>query len=151
MPTAFHPARRQELVTRFTALRPDTPARWGRFTALKMASHVNDAVRMAIGELDAPAKAPGLLKTAFVRWLVIHVMPFPKGAPTAPALLERGNTTPLQLDAERATFASLLDKVAAMQGGGAWPDHPAFGRMTERDWGVLVYRHIDHHFKQFGI
>jgi hypothetical protein len=151
MPTAFDPVCRQELVTRFLALTPDTPARWGRFTALKMASHVTDAVRMATGDLDVRAKAPGILKTAFVRWLVIHVLPFPKGAPTAPALLERGNTTPLQLDAERATFSALLDKVAARQGTGAWPDHPAFGRMTERDWGVLVYRHVDHHFRQFGI
>ena len=48
MKTAFDPACRQELVTRLAALTPETPARWGKFTALKMASHVNDAVRMAI-------------------------------------------------------------------------------------------------------
>ena len=151
MKTAFDPACRQELVTRLAALTPETPARWGKFTALKMASHVNDAVRMAIGELDAPAKATGILRTALVRWLVIHVMPFTKGATTAPALLERGNTTQLAIDSERATFASLLDKLAARKDAATWPDHPAFGSMTERDWGVLAYRHADHHFRQFGI
>ena len=94
---------------------------------------------------------PGILKTALVRWLVIHVMPFPKGAPTAPALLERGNTTQLAIDSERATFTALLDKLAARKGAASWPDHPAFGPMTEHDWGVLAYRHVDHHFRQFGI
>ena len=52
MKTAFDPACRQELVTRLAALSPESPARWGRFTALQMASHVNDAVRMAIGDLE---------------------------------------------------------------------------------------------------
>lgn len=32
-----------------------------------------------------------------------------------------------------------------------WPEHPAFGKLSTKDWGVLVYRHIDHHFKQFGV
>ena len=45
----------------------------------------------------------------------------------------------------------LLDKLAARKDAATWPDHPAFGSMTERDWGVLAYRHADHHFRQFGI
>jgi hypothetical protein len=32
-----------------------------------------------------------------------------------------------------------------------WPEHPAFGRMSRRVWGVLGYRHLDHHFRQFGV
>ena len=32
-----------------------------------------------------------------------------------------------------------------------WPDHPAFGSITGEAWGVLAYRHTDHHLKQFGL
>ena len=28
-----------------------------------------------------------------------------------------------------------------------WPEHPAFGKLSKRAWGVLIYRHMDHHLK----
>ncbi|MEK7381556.1 MAG: DUF1569 domain-containing protein [Gemmatimonadota bacterium] len=28
--------------------------------------------------------------------------------------------------------------------------HPAFGSMTKSSWGILAYKHIDHHLRQFG-
>jgi hypothetical protein len=31
-----------------------------------------------------------------------------------------------------------------------WPEHPAFGKLSPRAWGVLIYKHLDHHLKQFG-
>lgn len=31
------------------------------------------------------------------------------------------------------------------------PPHPLFGRMSTRDWDRLLYRHTNHHFRQFGI
>lgn len=32
------------------------------------------------------------------------------------------------------------------------PDrHELFGEMTEKDWGFLEYKHLNHHFKQFNI
>jgi hypothetical protein len=33
----------------------------------------------------------------------------------------------------------------------AAPEHPAFGRLSGRAWGALVYRHMDHHLRQFGL
>ncbi|MBC7523286.1 MAG: DUF1569 domain-containing protein [Flavobacterium sp.] len=29
--------------------------------------------------------------------------------------------------------------------------HPFFGKMSPSEWGVLFYKHLDHHFKQFGV
>lgn len=32
------------------------------------------------------------------------------------------------------------------------PDHhKLFGKMTEKDWGFLEYKHLDHHLKQFNV
>lgn len=32
------------------------------------------------------------------------------------------------------------------------PDrHRLFGTMTEKDWGFLEYKHLDHHLKQFNV
>lgn len=33
-----------------------------------------------------------------------------------------------------------------------FPDrHVLFGAMTEKDWGFLEYKHLDHHLKQFKV
>ena len=28
--------------------------------------------------------------------------------------------------------------------------HSFFGKMTGAEWGVLQYKHVDHHLRQFG-
>jgi hypothetical protein len=49
-----------------------------------------------------------------------------------------------------ADLKALVDRFTPRGAGGRWPEHPAFGKLTERAWGVLVYRHMDHHLRQFG-
>ena len=34
---------------------------------------------------------------------------------------------------------------------GEIPTRPLFGRMSTGDWDRLLYRHTNHHFRQFGI
>jgi hypothetical protein len=29
--------------------------------------------------------------------------------------------------------------------------HPFFGPMTAEEWGIISYKHLDHHLKQFGV
>lgn len=148
MISIFEPSAREALVRRLAALGPDTAARWGKFDATRMLAHVNDGLRMATGELPVKAR-PSFLRNAVVRYLVIYVFPFPKGAPTAPELLARSDRA--EFNVERAAFAELLAKVGSQGGRVAWPDHPAFGPMTRKDWGVLGYKHVHHHFTQFGV
>ena len=52
--------------------------------------------------------------------------------------------------AEVAALEAAIDRLAGKPSTARWPDHPAFGTMTHRAWGTLVYRHTDHHLRQFG-
>ena len=142
---------RDQFLARLANLKADTPPRWGKFTATQMVAHLNESACMAIGDLAVKPKPGGLLRTRLVRWLIIHVLPFPKSAPTAPELIARGKADALQLDAERALYKEMLAKIAARKGGASWPDHPALGPMTEGDWGALGAKHTDHHLRQFGV
>jgi hypothetical protein len=29
--------------------------------------------------------------------------------------------------------------------------HPFFGKLTPEQWGKGIYKHLDHHFQQFGV
>jgi hypothetical protein len=30
-------------------------------------------------------------------------------------------------------------------------NHPFWGKMTYEDWDALMWKHVDHHLKQFGV
>jgi hypothetical protein len=147
MPTIWDDATRAALVARARQLTPQHTAKWGTLTVAGMLAHLNEAARMTLGDLAVNAKAPPFLKLAPVRYLLVHVLPMPKGAPTAPELLARCRAA--DLAAEQATFATLCDRLG--RATALAPAHPAFGRMTRRDWGVLSHKHADHHLRQFGV
>ncbi|MEO6592591.1 MAG: hypothetical protein ABIO52_09730 [Gemmatimonadaceae bacterium] len=52
---------------------------------------------------------------------------------------------------ERNSLRGLINGFGASNPGQKFPEHPAFGQLTPKAWGVLGYRHIDHHFRQFGV
>ena len=148
MTSFWDSAAREDICRRVEQLTPDAAAQWGKFTAPKMLAHLNDAMRMASGDLAvAPKNTP--LRFWPLKQLVIYVLPFPKGAPTAPELLARCDASDLK--AEQAAFRGLADRVAAKSADEAWPPHPAFGMLTHNAWGVLAWRHADHHLRQFGV
>ena len=147
MPTAWDPAVCASLVSRARTLTPQHTAKWGKFSVAAMMAHLNDALRMAVGDLDVAGKAPSFLKWPPVRYLFIHVLPMPKSAPTAPGLIARSSSA--DLAQEQQSFQTLVEALGTRE---AMADaHPAFGRMTRDDWGVLIHKHTDHHLRQFGV
>jgi hypothetical protein len=147
MKTLFHEGRRRELKKRLERLDPKAPPVWGRFDAPRMVVHCTDALRMALGRIPTKPKNLPIRHPPF-KQLFVYWLPWPKGAPTAPELLER---SPAEWDAEIAALLELMDEVGSLSRDFEWPQHPAFGRMTRRAWGVPGYRHLDHHLRQFGV
>ena len=147
-PSLWDEGPRRQLLDRLSSLTADARPQWGRMTAPQMLTHVNDQFRMALGDLPTiPERLP--IRYFPLNNLVAYVLPWPKSSPTAPELLARidQSTWP----AEVGTFATLLQRFANLAPDAAWPEHPAFGRLSRRGWALLGYRHTDHHFRQFGV
>jgi|SRR5215210_342923 len=136
----------RELRGRLDRLAPEAMAKWGKFTAPRMVCHLTDSLKMASGELEVPSKNLPIRFTP-LKQLIIYWLPFPKSAPTAPQLLAR---KPDAWHGEVDALRRELDAFVKRGPSGPLVPHPAFGRMTPRAWGVLVYRHMDHHLRQFG-
>jgi len=144
--TLLDPRVERELQDRLAKLSPDSPRRWGRMSAAQMLRHLAGALRMATGDLQiAPRSTP--LRLFPIKQLVVFVLPFPPGAPTAPALVVKDE---VDFEAERRTVADLLGAFAKRDLP-AWPEHPAFGPLNREQWGVMAWKHVDHHFRQFGV
>ncbi|MBA3671384.1 MAG: DUF1569 domain-containing protein [Gemmatimonadaceae bacterium] len=146
MKTLLDESCRRELISRLALLRVDTPARWGKMDAARMVAHANDAMRMGLGQLTVKTQKLFVRHTPF-KQLIVYVVPFPKGAPTARALIARA---PGAFEDEVAAFGQLLDEFSRRDPDAPSPVHPAFGQLTRKQWGVLGYKHMHHHLRQFG-
>jgi len=146
MKTLWSETDRNELVVRLARLNVESKPQWGKMNCAQMLAHLADGFRMTLGDL-APRSKGGPLSFAPIKKLVIYWLPFPKGAPTAPELITRPSEG---IEKESEAVKELLTRIAQSAGRADWPEHPAFGKMSEQDWGVLGYRHMDHHLRQFG-
>ncbi len=147
---------RDAFCRRLTALRPDTPARWGTFNAPRMLSHVIQSLGMMTGDVQvAGAPTPWVVRHAPLKHLLIYVLPFPKGLPTSPELLERAaaieGVSAIEWTDEIRAFERALDRIPQVARSGRWPAHPAFGPLSGRESAALQRRHLDHHFRQFSL
>lgn len=137
---------RAAIVRRVHSLTPEMTPSWGKMDARRMLAHITDAGKMALGEIAAqPRNLP--IRHWPLRELVIYVLPWPKGAPTAPELIRRSAD---DWDAGLREFDGVVDRLVAKSQTGSFPEHPAFGRMSTKTWGALIARHLDHHLTQFG-
>lgn len=143
----FQAARRAELQHRLSHLAPDTLPKWGKMNAPRMVVHLADSLKMALGELPVAPKKTAL-RFPVLKHLAIYVLPWPQGTGTAPELIARA---PAAWNGEIVTLSALIERFAHLSPSGKWARHPLFGALSGRTWGVLIYRHIDHHFTQFGI
>jgi hypothetical protein len=147
MPEIWEHSRQDEILLRLEKLTPATKPAWGKFTAARMLDHCAGAMRAGLGDFPVRPK-----KTPFRNWpmrkLVIYVLPWPKGAPTARELL--ADVEP-DFEEAKAALRAALQRFAEVGPAGKFADHAGFGKLSGKDWGALTYRHLDHHWRQFGL
>ena len=138
---------RQAMLRRVAALTSASPRRWGSFTVDAMLCHLCESMRMALGDLSVKSKGAKPFQRFPLKHLLLYVVPFPKGAPTAPELLAG---TPGGFEADRQRLAELLLRLGTGPQDGIGPAHPLFGPLSWREWGLAMYKHTDHHLRQFN-
>jgi hypothetical protein len=148
MPSLFDPQVRTAILERLSHLTPERKPGWGRFTANEMVCHVGCGLRQGLGELETgPPSGP--LARFPLNWLMIHVLPWPKGkGQSPPAFLA---TRPTTWAADVGRLGDLIERFAVRGPRAAWPASLVFGRISGNSWGVLQHKHLDYHLRQFGV
>jgi hypothetical protein len=135
------------LIRRLERLTADAQPRWGRLTVAKMVCHVADALRVALGERAMRPPASRRFTRFPLKHLFLYVIPMPRNLPTSRVLL---STAPTDFARDRQACADLVRRFASSPSSGEGPNHQVFGVLTWPQWGVLQWRHLDHHLRQFG-
>jgi hypothetical protein len=150
MKNLYDPACVTEVQGRLAALRPDSARAWGTMTQGQAMAHCAIALESAVGDRPIKRVFIGRLLGPIVKPLALRDdKPMQRNSPTAPELVV---TDERDLAAERARLSTLVDRFAAAGASGCTTEpHAFFGRMTSDEWAILMYKHLDHHLRQFGV
>jgi hypothetical protein len=149
MKNLFEAASQAEVKARVQHLRPDSERQWGTMTAAQAVAHCAGGLELALGD----QRPPRLLIGRAIGWAIKPLAlgddaPMRRNSPTVPAIQMKDSR---DLEVERPRLLALIDRFAAAGAAGctAHP-HSFFGRLTPDEWAVLMYKHLDHHLRQFG-
>ena len=138
---------RNAISGRVRSLSVSSAGRWGSMDVTGMLQHLRRSALMCLGELPVPSANKRAFHMFPLKHLILYVFPFPKGAPTAAELKPVDEAS---FEEERTALLELLERIGTGLREGMGPDHPLFGPLSRREWGVATYKHTDHHLKQFG-
>ncbi len=149
MQNLFDADDRNALVRRLSDLRPSNARQWGKMTVAQMLAHCAVALEVPCGDRVKNQRLLGRLLAPFVRSAILGSKPFSHNAPTDP---EYRIADERDFEREKARVEVLINRFCTR--GPAAVDgvvHSFFGRLTGDEWGRLMYKHLDHHLRQFGV
>ncbi|MGF1574279.1 MAG: DUF1569 domain-containing protein [Sumerlaeia bacterium] len=136
---------------RIRQLHAEAPPQFGSLTSHRMIAHLEATFRVSLGTTPCEDISNALLRTAPMRWLVINVLPLPKGKMKAPTALTPEPVVPFE-ESRKALLEQLWAFVKAVE---AEPCRrtldPWLGMITLREWSKIHATHLDHHLKQFAV
>jgi hypothetical protein len=114
----------------------------------QMLCHCAIALETGTGDRPMKQKLIGKILMPFFRSKILGEKPFGKNSPTDPTFVVSGTR---DFAAERTRLTGLVHRfVEKGEDAAGKQEHAFFGKMTGREWGELMYKHIDHHLRQFG-
>ena len=148
MKNLFDAADRDAILDRIAKLRPDSPRQWGKMNCAQALAHCSVAIEAGTGDKPRKQVFIGKIFSPFVRKGLLGDKPFPKNSPTDPAFVVSSEK---DLEAERRRLMDLVNRFCELGRENAGRQtHSFFGRMSGDEWGITMYKHIDHHLSQFG-
>lgn len=146
MDTIFNDTSITVLTERIQQLQETDQAQWGKMNAYQMLKHCTlgeemfqgkkQYKRLLIGKLFGKMALKGILKNG---------KPMKKNQPTHPELIITGTGN---FKNEQQNWIKLLKDYSTYSNTEFL--HPFFGNMSKQEIGVFVYKHTDHHLRQFG-
>jgi hypothetical protein len=139
---------RDAVLRRLSNLQPSNPRQWGKMTAGQMLAHCAKALEVPCGDRVETQSFIGRVLSPFARPSVLGEKPMSQNAPTSPTLKVTDNC---DFTSERQRLVALVDRFCSR--GPTAADglvHNFFGRLTADQWGRLMYKHLDHHLRQFS-
>jgi uncharacterized damage-inducible protein DinB len=147
MKSVLDPSARQELIDRINSLDENSTAKWGQMNVYQMLKHCVLCEELYLGKRTEKRALMGrIFGKMGLRNILREDKPFPKGAPTSASFKVVEQTG--DIVSEKQRWIDLLEQYSNYSTDFT---HWFFGKMTKEQVGQFVYKHDDHHLRQFNV
>ena len=138
----------QEIIDRINKLKPDTKHLWGIMDVSQMMAHCTVAIKITLGEIKPQSNIFLKMLGKTFKKKIFAAESFRKNSKTGKEFIITGNKI---FEEEKPVLISYVKKFVENGFGIITTEsHPFFGKLTVEEWDSLMYKHLDHHLKQFG-
>ncbi len=139
----------EAIVSRVQRLQPATRALWGKMNATEMLLHCNRCNEDVFRGSEVHTKTT--TKQYLLRMVALYLAPrFKKNIKGAAENETAGKTDASLFEEEKERFIQLVRRFPQHKAPLTLP-HIAFGNLSTQQWGIALYKHMDHHLRQFGV
>ncbi len=140
------PAAKRDIVERIHRLTPRSQRLWGKMDVAQMMAHCQMPLGVAIGKHKLKGSFLISLIGPLFKNHLYNDRPFKPGLPTDQSFKI---TDHRDFEKEKENLLQMVHHFA--EDTMSDQPHPFFGKLTREQWSKGMWKHLDHHLKQFGV
>lgn len=149
MKSLFNPVDAAEIVARIQTLQPGAAPKWGKMDAAQMLTHCQRPFAAFFDSNKGRQTFIGILFGGLMKKQMLRPdKSFKQNLPTDKNFIIKDAR---EFVVEKQELLTVIKKFAESAETQALHSHPFFGKMNREEWGILSYKHLNHHLEQFGV
>ncbi|MDX2247372.1 MAG: DUF1569 domain-containing protein [Bacteroidia bacterium] len=149
----FESATQKSILDRIQKLTPESKPLWGVMTVNQVVCHLADPLRDVLNLRSTRPVVPGFLRP-LMRLIVLTEKPWKPGTPTLKPYKQGPGgkgTPPTTFEADKSALIQLVREFCSKDATFRFNPHPGLGRLSREKMGFFIWKHCDHHLRQFGV
>lgn len=150
LPNIFEATVSEQLAARVNRLTADSKPLWGKMSVDQMLFHCSLSFEQALGKNNLrPGAFMRFMMRLFFKKSMVNDVPYKQNLPTAPFFVVTDSRI---LDDERNRLIAYIQEFS--KHGAVYYDkreQATLGKLSSVEWSNLMYKHTDHHLRQFGV
>ena len=138
---------KQDIINRIHQLTAGSKAVWGKMNVAQMLAHVQAPMGVAFGTHTVKGHWLMKLILPFFKKNLYDEKPWKQSLPTDKTFIMTGLSK--DFEKEKAQLLDMLNRFT--ESNMINEQHPVFGKLTKEQWSKAMWKHLDHHLKQFGV
>jgi len=149
LPNIFTKEVTDQLIGRINTLSHETQPKWGKMDVAQMLAHCNVTYEMAYEDKHPkPGVFTKFILKTLVKKIVVNEKPYKKNSRTGPMFLVSDKRV---FETEKERLVNYLKKTVDLgENHFDGKESISFGALSKTEWNNQFYKHLDHHFTQFG-
>lgn len=148
MKNLFEKEAYNEVMNRLGNLPSTAQRRWGKMDVAQMFAHCSATFEVSTGKHFPPRAFIGRIIGPLVKRSYLSGKEFKKDGPTYKGFIIADKR---DFNLEKDILSAFITEF--YEGGEAkctTHPHAFFGHLSKTEWAIVMYKHLDHHFRQFG-